>query len=141
MSDVATMGMIFARWRRRASRALAPFGISFSQFQLILLARRRGAISPSGAADELSWDRPTTTLVVRKCVEAGWLERSRSRADRRSARLALSGQGEELLDRIEAERALWPECLGDALDILGSEERGELRRMLGKVAMRARDLY
>src|SRR5512145_2913177 len=120
MDEIPSMGTIYALWRRGASRALGAFDITFSQLQLIQLARRRGAISLSIAARELSWDRPTTTLVARKCVASAWLARSRSSADRRSAKLSLTGQGEELLDRIEAERALGPERLGDPLDILGS---------------------
>jgi DNA-binding MarR family transcriptional regulator len=52
----------------------------------------------------------------------------------------LTGQGEELLDRIEAERLLWPENLGDPLDVLDSGERAELRRMLDKILRRAKDV-
>jgi DNA-binding MarR family transcriptional regulator len=107
---------------------------------LIQLARRRGAISLSKAAIELSWDRPTMTLVARKCVAGKWLSLKRSNADRRSLKLALTGEGEELLDKIEARRVLAPESLGDPLDILDSAERSDLRRMLDKVERRARDI-
>jgi DNA-binding MarR family transcriptional regulator len=140
MEELVAMGMIYARWRRRASRGLAAFGITLDQYDLIQLARRRGAISPSIAADELGWDRPTTTLVVRKCVAAGWLDRSRSVADHRSVRLALSGYGEELLDSIEAARLFGPPELGDPLDVLDSGERVEFRRMLDKSLRRSRDV-
>jgi DNA-binding MarR family transcriptional regulator len=140
MDEIASMGLTYARWRRRASRALGTIAISFGQLQLIQLARRRGAIVLSAAAVELSWDRPTTTLVARKCIARGWLSRNRSSADRRSSKLALTGQGEELLDRIEAERLLWPESLGDPLDVLDSAERAELRRMLDKILRRAEDV-
>ena len=68
------------------------------------------------------------------------ISRNRSSADRRSARLSLTGQGEELLDRIEASRALGPESLGDPLDVLASEERAEFRRALDKISRRARDI-
>jgi DNA-binding MarR family transcriptional regulator len=134
------MSLTYALWRRRASRALASFDISLNQLQLIQLARRRGAISPSAAASELLWDRPTMTLVARKCVAKKWLAVKRSQSDRRSSKLSLSGQGEELLDSIEAARALAPESLGDPLDVLSSDERSELRRMLDKVQRRARDV-
>jgi DNA-binding MarR family transcriptional regulator len=140
MDEIATMGLTYALWRRRASRALNYRAISFSQLQLIQLARRRGAISLSAAAAELFWDRPTTTLVAKKCFAKGWLSRHSSSVDRRSAKLSLTGQGEELLDRIEAERLLWPESLGDPLDVLDSDERAELRRMLDKILRRATDV-
>lgn len=134
------MGLIYTLWRRGVSRALSPYGISFSQLQLIHLARRRGSISLSTAAAELSWDRPTTTLVARKCAALKWLTIKRSASDGRSSKLSLSGEGEELLDKIEAARVLSPQSLGDPLDVLDSAERGELRRMLDKVGRRARDV-
>jgi DNA-binding MarR family transcriptional regulator len=140
MDEIESMGLTHLLWRRRASHALRGYAISFSQLQLIQLARRRGAIILSAAAAELSWDRPTTTLVARKCIAQGWLSRNRSQADRRSSKLSLTGQGEELLDRIEAERLLWPENLGDPLDVLDSMERAELRRMLDKILRRAEDV-
>lgn len=141
MNEFLLMGLVFAAWRRKAAKALLAFGITFQQFQLVRLARRMGAVSLSTAARELGMDRPTLTLVTRKCVERGWLQRSSSVSDRRSSRLALSGEGEELLDRIEAARPFSPESMGDALDVLGSEERAELRRMLDRTLRRARDIY
>jgi DNA-binding MarR family transcriptional regulator len=140
MDEIASMGITYSLWRRRASRALNGFGISFNQLQLIQLARRRGSISLSTAATELFWDRPTTTLVARKCVARKWLSMKRSVADRRSSKLSLSGEGEELLDKVEAAHALAAEGLGDPLDILDSDERADLRRMLDKVQRRARDV-
>jgi DNA-binding MarR family transcriptional regulator len=141
MEEYLIMGYVFASWRRRASEALLAFGITFHQYMLVRLARRRGSISLSQAADELGMDRPTMSLVARKCILSGWLLRSGSAADRRSSRLALSGKGEELLDRIESARPFSPGSMGDALDVLGSEDRAELHRMLDKVSRRVRDLY
>ena len=134
------MGLIYALWRRQASRALSIFDITLSQLQLIQLARRRGSISLSRASAELFWDRPTITLVARKCVARRWLSLKRSQTDRRSSKLSLTGEGEELLDKLEASRILWPESLGDPLDILDSGERAEFRRILDKVERRGRDI-
>ena len=133
------MGLAYGLWRRKASAALEPFGITFQQYQLVRQARRKGALILSAAAGELGMDKPTLSLVARKCVEAGWLTRTDSMTDRRASRLSLSGLGEELLDKIEALRLFSPESLGDALDVLGSEERSELKRMMDRVSRRARD--
>ena len=102
MDEIGLMGLVFFARRRRSAEKIRAFGITLPQFLLVQLARRRGAISPSAAAAELSCDRPTATLVAQKCVSRGWLIRRRSATDRRSSRLELSGEGEELLDRIEA---------------------------------------
>jgi len=135
------MGLAYGLWRRKASAALEPFGITFQQYQLVRQARRKGALILSAAAGELGMDKPTLSLVARKCVEAGWLTRTDSMTDRRASRLSLSGLGEELLDKIEALRLFSPESLGDALDVLGSEERSELKRMMDRVSRRARDVF
>lgn len=135
------MGLAYGLWRRKASAALEPFGITFQQYQLVRQARRKGALILSAAAGELGMDKPTLSLVARKCVEAGWLTRTDSMTDRRAFRLSLSGLGEELLDKIEALRLFSPESLGDALDVLGSEERSELKRMMDRVSRRARDVF
>lgn len=141
MEEYIHLGIIYGAWRRKASEALTQFGITFQQYQLVALARRKGAAILSTAAKELGMDRPTLTLVVRKCVESGWLTRSAYISDKRSSRIALTGEGEELLDSIESARIFSPESTGDAFDILGSDERSELRRMLDRASRRARDIY
>lgn len=141
MEEYLMMGLAYGLWRRKASAALEPFGITFQQYQLVRQARRKGALILSAAAGELGMDKLTLSLVARKCVEAGWLTRTDSMTDRRASRLSLSGLGEELLDKIEALRLFSPESLGDALDVLGSEERSELKRMMDRVSRRARDVF
>jgi DNA-binding MarR family transcriptional regulator len=141
MDEIGLMGDIFIARERRSAERLRAFGITLSQFRLIQLARRRGAISPSAAAQELSCDRPTATLVAQKCVSQGWLLRKRFDADRRSARLHLSGEGEELLDRIEKAKLLAIPSLGDPLDVLDGEEKRAFRVALEKVEHRARELF
>jgi DNA-binding MarR family transcriptional regulator len=141
MDEIGLMGSVFFARRRRSAERIRAFGITLPQFLLVQLARRRGAISPSAAAAELSCDRPTATLVAQKCVSQGWLVRRRSDADRRSSRLELSGEGEELLDRIEAARLFSPASIGDPLDALGSEERAAFRVALEKVESRAMELF
>jgi DNA-binding MarR family transcriptional regulator len=141
MDEIGLMGDIFTNRRRRMAHRLRSFGITLSQFYLIQLARKKGAISPSAAAEGLSCDRPTATLVAQKCVAGGWLNRKRSKRDRRSALLTLSGQGEELLDRIESAQILLSTSLGDPLDVLAPEEAEAFRSSLAKVLARSAQLY
>lgn len=135
------MGAIFSSRRRKAAERLRSFEITLQQLHLIQLARRRGAISPSAAAAELSCDRPTMTLVAEKCLDRGWLVRRRTDDDHRSYRLELTGEGEELLDAIERARLLSAASLGDPLDVLGPEERKVFTAALAKVAARSSALY
>ena len=141
MDEIEAMGSVFSARRRRLAERMRVFGITLTQFYLIQLARRRGAISPSAAAAELSCDRPTATLVAQKCISRGWLVRKRSASDRRSSRLVLSGEGEELLDRIEAAKLFALASLGDPLDVLDVEERSVFRSALEKIESRAKELF
>jgi DNA-binding MarR family transcriptional regulator len=141
MDEIALMGAIFTARRRKAADRLRSFEITLQQLHLVRLARRRGAISPSAAAAELSCDKPTMTLVAEKCLERGWLARRRSESDRRSYRLVLTGEGEELLDSIERAKLLSASSLGDPLDALGHEEREAFVLALMKVEARAAELF
>ena len=67
--------------------------------------------------------------------------KKRSETDHRSSRLELSGEGEELLDRIEAARLFAAASLGDPLDVLSPDERTRFRSALEKVELRARELF
>jgi hypothetical protein len=53
----------------------------------------------------------------------------------------LSGEGEELLDRIEATKLFASASIGDPLDILNAEERAVFRAALEKVEVRAKELF
>jgi DNA-binding MarR family transcriptional regulator len=128
-------------FRRRQAALLRPFGISPRQHELVSLARRRLGLSLAAAAEELDCDRPTMTVIARNCEAAGWLARKRSRADGRSFILALTGGGEELLDRIEAARSSSEGNRGDPLDVLSADERGAFMRTVDRVARRARDIW
>jgi len=134
MDEMSLMDALL-RAKRRAEAAYARgCGMTRAEFWLVGLARRRGRVSLSEAAAELGWDRPSCTLVARRCVQSGWLLRTRSESDRRSSLLALTGEGEELLDRIEARRLSGANPAADPLAALGEAERLELRRLLEKAA-------
>jgi DNA-binding MarR family transcriptional regulator len=141
MDEIGRMGKIFLSQRRFFADRLIPFGITIQQLNFIRLARRRGPISPSAAAAGLFCDRPTATVIARNCVAKGWLARRRSASDRRSKRLELTGEGEEILDRIEREKALSPGDEVDPLDVLEPGERNAFAAALQKIEGRARELY
>jgi DNA-binding MarR family transcriptional regulator len=141
LAILESLERVSAAWRRKAGERLRPFGITLAQYELIRNARIWGSLALSAAADDLDWDRPTLSVVAGKCLAAGWLERRRSAEDRRSSRIVLAGPGEELLDRIEAASLFGREALGDPFDVIGTDERATVARLLDKVARRAGDLW
>jgi DNA-binding MarR family transcriptional regulator len=141
MDGYSAIESLATAFRRQKAAMLRPYGISLRQHDLVSLVRRRLGLSLAEAAIHLDCDRPTMTLIVRRCVASGWLSRKASRKDGRSSLLALSGKGEELLDRIEADRAAWEARNGDPLDVLTVEERALFLRTADRVARRARDVW
>lgn len=141
MYEMRLIAAIALAARRHQAELLRPFGISSQQLHLVRLARMRGSISLSAAARELSCDRPTMTVVARNCVYQGWLARTGSAKDARSSLLSLTGEGEELLDRIEGARGMAKPDRLDPLDCLSAEERAGFRAALEKVKARAEELY
>ncbi len=139
MDDISLMGAVFLLRRRHLGELLRDFGITLKQLQLIRIARRRGSVSPSEAALEMFCDRPTATVIVRNCIDRGWLRQRRAQRDRRSRSLALSGAGEELIDRIDRMLAARPD--GQPLDILGTDEAADFHSALERVLARASELY
>jgi DNA-binding MarR family transcriptional regulator len=73
MDELARIAAVFLARRRKAAEHLREFNITLQQMHLIQLARQKGAITPSAAAEELACDRPTMTLIVEKCLDQGWL--------------------------------------------------------------------
>ena len=140
MDEIDLMGQVFLARRRQLAVSAREFGITLAQLGLIRVARRRGAISPSDAAAELFCDRPTATVVARNCLAKGLLLRKKAEHDGRSSRLALSGEGEELLDRLEAARTRRG-APPDPLDALDEVERSAFVAALKKVHARAMLLY
>jgi DNA-binding MarR family transcriptional regulator len=134
MDEIGLMDALLRAKRRAEAASARGCGMTRAEFSLVGLARRRGHVSLSEAAAELGWDRPCCTLVSRRCVKAGWLHRERSESDHRSSLLSLTGEGEELLDRVEARRLSASERPYDPLAALDEEERLSLRRLLEKAA-------
>ncbi|MDA8409469.1 MAG: MarR family winged helix-turn-helix transcriptional regulator [Treponema sp.] len=141
LEAIEAMDRIASAWRRRAGERLRPFGITLAQYELIRHLRRHGGLWLSVAAAELDWDRPTMSVVAAACLGSGWIKRHRLVHDRRTARIELTGQGEELLDRIEAVRPFAEASFGDPFDVIGSEERSMMMRLLDRVARRAGDIW
>ncbi|HEY9055497.1 MAG TPA: MarR family transcriptional regulator [Rectinemataceae bacterium] len=141
MDEYLSMSVAFSLWRRRVGQELQAYGITFHQYMLVRMVWSKRDLTLSAAALELGMDKPSMSLVARKCLASGWLERRASTSDKRAYRLSLTGKGEELLDRIDAEGRLLPGAIPDALDILDSAGKADLRRLLDRVARRARDLY
>ena len=83
----------------RTEPVLAAEGLTLTQWQVLLsLHFGRG---PTGAAlaRDLAHDKGAMTRIIDALAERGWLTRERDSGDRRAVRLALTPEGQAVMER------------------------------------------
>lgn len=86
------------RWQRAANRALCSLGITHTQFLVLLgaaraIGSRRHGVSQGEIASAAGLDDSTTSILVRKLNETGYLERGPDGLDSRQYCVAMLGEG------------------------------------------------
>lgn len=98
--------------RKRLDATFAAEDLNRAEFDLLCALRRSGTPVTPGRLNELTVSSgAATTKRVQQLTERGLLERTSDERDRRSARIALTEQGREVIDRafsrnLDAERQL-----------------------------------
>lgn len=102
----------------------AGLGLTTTQYGAMVALRARGSLDQVGIATLVGIDRSTTTLVVSKLAEAGYIERRDDKVDKRRKIITLSKAGHAMLGRVAQpaqrarERALEPFSATDAAKFL-----------------------
>ncbi|GAB2734538.1 MarR family transcriptional regulator [Salinifilum aidingensis] len=98
--------------RNQLDAAISGDGLNRAEFDLLSALRRSpGPITPGELTKQTTSSAAATTKRLQQLVERGLLERMVDARDRRSAQIALTEHGRELIDRVmsrnlEAERHL-----------------------------------
>ncbi|SNB65594.1 transcriptional regulator, MarR family [Arboricoccus pini] len=126
----ASLGRV---WRRRANELLRDFNLSHAQaWPLVLLHRAGSSLRVQNLAEELGLDASSLVRHLDQLVRSGLITREEDPLDRRAKRLALTIEGEQLAERINAAvnafrdrimEGITTEQLEATLDILRSLER------------------
>lgn len=111
---------------RRAARrttaiydeALEPVGINIAQFSLLRRIRRADGISLTELAKQADLDRSTIGRNTKLLAKMGLID-TRPGEDQREARLVLTSEGKDLLDKATP---LWQRAQDDIERLLGGEE-------------------
>jgi DNA-binding MarR family transcriptional regulator len=94
----------------RVTAALAPYGITPAQYNVLRILRGvyPGHHKCSDVGARLVDRTPDVTRLLDRIEREGWVERRRSREDRRIVEVAITRAGLALLDQVDgpAERAL-----------------------------------
>jgi DNA-binding MarR family transcriptional regulator len=108
------------RLRQEAGEELSP-----SQTAALATIDRHGPLTPSELATREGIQRPTVTRIVSRLEEGGLVQRTRDPQDGRSALVALTPEGRELLARGRTRKDAY---LARRLRELDAEERATLQR-------------
>ncbi|MFF5010465.1 MarR family winged helix-turn-helix transcriptional regulator [Streptomyces phaeochromogenes] len=111
-----------------------PAGLTFAAFRLMSALRLGGPRTPRGLADQLSVSKASVTSALDTLERSGMLTRSPRPDDARMLVIALTEQGDDVVDEFlhwwsTNREKLW-------LDALSHDEELTLAHLLGKIAAR-----
>lgn len=93
----------FLNWQRELNTRLAPFNLTQPQFSVLALTgwltRFGDEITQQQIADFAAMDRMHVSLLVRRLLEQGEIERKRNQSDQRVWCISLTDHGRDLLAR------------------------------------------
>lgn len=107
-------------------RAVAPAGLTITQFSLLQHLRQQPGVSASALAQQVGMERTTLLRNLRPVIRDG-LARYRSTEAGRSAELELTARG---LERVRQARPLWAQAQATLERRLG-KEAAALHALLG----------
>ncbi|MCD5975095.1 MarR family winged helix-turn-helix transcriptional regulator [Pseudomonas quasicaspiana] len=134
------MGMLIGRTNslkgRILDKQLVPYGITFSQFKVLIIVAQFRTDTPAELCRHLSLDSGSMTRMLDRLEQKQLLERTRSATDRRQVQLVLTEQGRIITDQLPQ---IGAEAMNELLGVLDAEEVASLERILSKVLIDAND--
>lgn len=115
---------------RRLDDSLRGLGLTRITWCVLLAVAHEGCEKPSEIAEYIGICRTATSRALRQMEAAGWLCRRGGAGDRRTTRVALTGQGQALLD---AAIPLAEENMRHFLGKLTAGESAALAALLGRL--------
>lgn len=94
--------------RRRLEQELERFSLTVPQYMTLRCIKETGGgCTMSQLAESTYQVSATMTGIVDRLEDRGWVSRERDPYDRRTLRVVLTPQGDELLERIRAQKREW----------------------------------
>ena len=104
---------------------LAPLGLTYTQYIVLLVLWERDGIPVGEICDELMLDNGTLSPLLKRLQEAGYVERKRSGEDDRVVIVTLTEKGRALQEKAKSIPAETASCIG-----LPGEKAETLYRLL-----------
>jgi len=114
-SLASQLRLAIARTNRRMRQA-GGGGLPLSQHSALISVERFGPLTPSELATHERIQRPTATRVIAKLEDVGLVERTADPRDGRSALIAITPAGRDLLEQIRHAKDVYLEQRLETLD-------------------------
>ncbi len=108
---------------RELTQGLKEYGLRVSEWRALAALYARQSCTMSELAELATIDRTTLTRTIDRMEDAGWLSRLADEADMRITRLALTGAGRRMFER------LWPEVEMLNAHALAGLSKGQIREL------------
>ncbi|MDB6144324.1 MAG: marR [Pseudomonas sp.] len=134
------MGLLIGRTNglkdRLLDKYLVPYGVTSSQFKVLIIVAQFGTDTPADLCRHLSLDSGSMTRMLDRLEQKSLIERSRSDVDRRQVRILLTEEGKKLSDLLPKVGA---DAMNELFNTLEPEDLAHLERILIKVLVDADD--
>jgi DNA-binding MarR family transcriptional regulator len=128
------MGLLIGRTNglkdRLLDKYLEPYGVTSSQFKVLIIVSQFGTDTPAHLCRHLSLDSGSMTRMLDRLEQKNLIARSRSDVDRRQVQIMLTEEGKALSDRLPQVGA---EAMNEMFTTLEPEDMAHLERILIKV--------
>ena len=131
-NEARHLTLLYRQMMKELERELAPLELGPGRYLYLFGLYIRDGRRQQELADAIGIDKAAATRALCRLEENGLIRREKDNEDRRATRVYLTAKGKKM--RPQLERALLGsvESLTSGLD---REERGELRRLLAKMAL------
>ena len=134
------MGMLIGRTNslkdRLLDKQLVPYGVTFAQYKVLIIASQFAVDTPADLCRHLSLDSGSMTRMLDRLEQKQLIERVRSATDRRQVQLVLTAEGKAITDQLPQ---IGADAMNELLGVLDAEEVASLERILSKVLVKAND--
>lgn len=123
--------LLTLRHRGRAIALLGTIGLYPGQDALLLELDRNGPMIQAQIADAIGCEPPSVTLMARKLIASGYLQRTPSPGDRRASIIDLTDSGRELTKQL---KQLWQTLAEESTTTLEAADIASVTRALNAMA-------
>jgi DNA-binding MarR family transcriptional regulator len=115
---------------RLLDKYLEPYGVTSSQFKVLIIVSQFGTDTPADLCRHLSLDSGSMTRMLDRLEQKNLIARSRSDVDRRQVQIMLTEEGKTLSNRLPQVGA---DAMNEMFTSMEPEDMAHLERILIKV--------